>query len=139
RLVRGFIQRLEVGPGDVHARLGDHPLALSDGSANIVLRTGPPDPRHPVLPGPVHGQVPRVRLVLTQPPLRWGVEAISHAYLASALAIGRDAAAEVVLEPLLSGAAPRLTWAESAAELRRSFSAIRPMLAPDGQVVVILD
>ena len=139
RLVRGFIQRLEVAPADVHARLGDHPLALADGSANIVLRTAPPDPRHPVMAGPVHGQVPRVRLVLTQPPLRWGVEAISHAYLGSALALGREAAAEVDLQPLLSGAAPRLTWSDTSAELRRSFSAIRPMLAPDCQVVVILD
>ena len=139
RLVRGFVQRLEVGPGDVHARLGDHPLALTDGSANIVLRTGAPDPGQPLLVPPVAMQVPRVRLVLTQPPLRWGVEALSHAYLASALAIGRDAAAEVPLEPLLSGAAPRLTWSQTAAELRRSFSAVRPILAPDCQVVVVLD
>ena len=139
RLVRGFVQRLEVGPGEVHARLGDHPLALTDGSANIVLRTGPPDPSQPLLVPPVAAQIPRVRLVLTQPPLRWGVEALSHAYLASALAIGREAAAEVPLEPLLSGAAPRLTWSETAAQLRRSFSAIRPILAPDCQVIVVLD
>jgi hypothetical protein len=139
RHVRAFIQRLDVGPGDIHARLGDHPLALTDGSSNIVLRTGPPDPRQPLLVGPVAAQVPRVRLVLTQPPLRWGVEAISHAYLASALALGRDAAAEVPIEPLLSGAAPRLTWSDTSAELRRSFSAIRPILAPDCQVVVVLD
>jgi hypothetical protein len=139
RHLRAFIQRLDVGPGDIHARLGDHPLALTDGSANIVMRTGAPDPRQPLLVGPVAGQVPRVRLVLTQPPLRWGVEAISHAYLASALGLGQDAAAEVPIEPLLSGAAPRLTWSDTSAELRRSFSAIRPILAPDCQVVVVLD
>ena len=139
RHVRAFIQRLDVGPGDIHARLGDHPLALTDGTANIVLRTGAPDPGQPLLVGPVAGRVPRVRLVLTQPPLRWGVEAISHAYLASALGLGRDAAAEVPIEPLLSGAAPRLTWSDTSAELRRSFSAIRPILAPDCQIVVVLE
>jgi hypothetical protein len=139
RLVRGFVQHLETGPGDVHARLGDHPLALADGSANIVLRTAAPDPREALPAPPVAAQVPRVRLVLTQPPLRWGVEAISHAYLGSALALGREAAAEVPIQPLLSGAAPRLTWQDTAIELRRSFAAIRPILAPDCQVVVVLD
>jgi hypothetical protein len=139
RLVRGFIQRLEAGPSDIHARLGDHPLALSDGSANIVLRVGAPDPRTPLPAPPVAVEVPRVRLVLTQPPLRWGVEAISHAYLASAIVLGRDAAAEVPITPLMSGAAPRLTWSDTAAELRRSFSAVRPILAPDSHVVVVLD
>jgi hypothetical protein len=139
RLVRGFVQHLETAPGDVHARLGDHPSALADGSANIVLRTGAPDPRQALPAPPVATQVPRVRLVLTQPPLRWGVESISHAYLASALALGREAAAEVPIEPLLSGAAPRLTWQDSANELRRSFSAVRPILAPDCQIVVALD
>ena len=139
RLVRGFVQRLEAGPSDIHARLGDHPLALSDGTANIVLRIGPPDPRTPLPAPPVAAQVPRVRLVLTQPPLRWGVEAISQAYLSSALALGRDAAADVPIGPLLSGAAPRLTWSDTASELRRSFSAIRPILAPDSHVVVVLD
>lgn len=139
RYVRGFVQRLETGPGDIHARLGDHPAALADGTANIVLQTGPPDPSRPLPAMPVATSVPRVRLVLTQPPLRWGVESVSHAYLASALALGRDAAAEVPIEPLLSGAAPRLTWSDTAAELRRSFNAIRPILAPDCQVVVVLE
>lgn len=139
RLVRGFIQHLESGPSDIHARLGDHPLALSDGSANIVLRVGPPDPRTPLPAPPVAAQVPRVRLVLTQPPLRWGVEATSQAYLISALALGREAAAAVHIEPLLAGAAPRLTWSDTATELRRSFSAVRPILAPDSHVVVVLE
>jgi hypothetical protein len=139
RLVRGFVQHLETGPGDVHARLGDDPMSLLDGSANIVLRTGAPDPRQALPAPPVATQVPRVRLVLTQPPLRWGVESISHAYLASALAIGRDAAAEVPIEPLMSGSAPRLTWQDTANELRRSFSSVRPILAPDCQVVVVLE
>lgn len=140
RLVRGFVQRLEAAPASrVQARLGDHPLALTDGTANAVMRVGPPAARR-AIDGPLGAtEVPRVRLVLTQPPLRWGVEAVSHAYLVSALAIGRDAAAEIRIDALLGGSPPRLSWSASAGELRRSLSAVRPILAPDAQVLVVLD
>lgn len=139
RLVRGFVQRLEVGPGHIQARLADHPLALADGTANVALRIGAPDPEHPLEIPPLGGELPPVRLVVTQPPLRWGVEALSHAYLGSALALGRDAAADVPIGPLLAGAAPRLGWSATASQLRRSLTAVRPILSPDGNVVVVLD
>lgn len=139
RLVRGFAQRLEVQPGDIQARLGDHPMALSDGSANVVLKTGALDPARPLDVPAAGGNGTRVRLVLTQMPLRWGVEALSRAYLETALAIGRDAAAELPIGPLLGGAVPRLTWSATATQLRRSLAAVRPVLAADGHVVVVLD
>ena len=49
--------------------------------------------RRPVLPGRLDPRS-RVRLVLTQPPVRWTVENASFAYLATSLVLGRQAAAE---------------------------------------------
>ena len=81
-------------------RPGDDIETLIDGTANVVLRTGPAyvsgnEPmfwsRRPVLPGRLDPRS-RVRLVLTQPPVRWSVENVSFAYLATALTLGRDAA-----------------------------------------------
>ncbi|HET7678266.1 MAG TPA: hypothetical protein VFK38_10500 [Candidatus Limnocylindrales bacterium] len=150
RLVRGFVQRLEATPGGpVQARLGDDLLALLDGSANVALRRGSPalrrnasalpDPAQlaeAVAPGP-DGR-PRVRLVLSQPPVRWTVENLSFAYLATSITLGRDATAELPLE-LLVGPPPRSEWGWEAATLRRSLAAVAPVLAPSAQVVVMLD
>ncbi|MFI5253987.1 MAG: hypothetical protein ACHQ15_00805 [Candidatus Limnocylindrales bacterium] len=154
RLVRGFIQRLEAAPGGpANARFGDDPAALIDGSVNVVMRRGAaerPDARWAgagergglaagaeTLP-PLERGRSRVRLVLSQPPIRWTTEGLSFAYLTTAIVLGRDAAAALPLEPLF-GAPPRSDWGGQAAALRRSLSSVAGILAPDAHVVIILD
>ncbi|HMJ79539.1 MAG TPA: hypothetical protein VK592_00675 [Candidatus Dormibacteraeota bacterium] len=140
RLVRGFIQRLEALPGGpLQARLGDDVVALADGSANVVLRRG-----SPALTGNVTvadraaaGQA-RVRLVLSQPPLRWSTESLSAAYLTTAIVLGRDAAATLPLEPLV-GSPPRSEWGWEAAALRRSLGAVAPLLSAESRAVLLLE
>jgi hypothetical protein len=144
RLVRGFLQALEsTGTGAVQARLGDDLVALVDGAANVGLRRGSPgQPGN----GPMQAggrAAPdevrsRVRLVLTQPPVRWTTENLSFAYLGTSVVLGRDAAAELPLESLF-GQAPRTEWGWEAAAMRRSLVGVAPVLAPDARVVVMLD
>ena len=81
---------------------------------------------------------PRVRLVLTQPPLRWTTESLSFAYHATCLALGPDAAASLPLEGL-AGPAPRPGWGWEASALERGLGAVRPILASDARVVVMLE
>ncbi|HUG47398.1 MAG TPA: hypothetical protein VMP67_03195 [Candidatus Limnocylindria bacterium] len=146
RQVRSFVQRVESNAASFQPRLGEELEALIDGSANMVLRSGSaalpanrpfiserrttqfgrPDPRG------------RVRLVLTQPPIRWTTENLSFAYLASSLALGPEAAAELPLEWLL-GTPPRNERGREATALRRSLLAVEPVLSPDASAVVLLD
>ena len=140
RLVRGFIQRLEALPGGpLQARLGDDLVALVDGSANVVLRRG-----SPALTGNVTGPdraaagQARVRLVLSQPPVRWTTESLSAAYLTTSIVLGRDAAATLPLEPLV-GSPPRSEWGWEAAALRRSLGAVVPLLTPESRAVLLLE
>ncbi len=138
RLVRGFVQRVQALPGGaVQARLGDDLLDLADATANVVLRRGLPPP-HGELRGQPERPDPRVRLVLTQPPLRWSTESLSFAYHATCLVLGPDAAATLPLEGL-AGPSPRPGWGWEAAALERGLGAVRPILAPDARAVVMLD
>jgi hypothetical protein len=153
RLVRGFIQRLEATPGGpVSARFGADPTALIDGSVNVVMRRGAAERPDARWLGPGERGIPagagpmplldrgrsRVRLVLTQPPIRWTTESLSFAYLTTAVVLGRDAAAALPLEPLF-GTPPRADWGAQAAALRRSLSSVAGILAPDARVVIMLD
>jgi hypothetical protein len=146
REVRGFISRVEQGAGTFQPRPGEDMEALIDGTANVVLRTGPAawagnepqfSSRRPVLPGRLDPRS-RVRLVLTQPPVRWSVENASFAYLATSLVLGRQAAASLPLDWIF-GAPPRNDRGRDATALRRSLLAVRPVLARDASAVVILD
>ncbi len=146
REVRTFITRVEDGAASFQPRPGDDIETLIDGTANVVLRTGPAylngnEPmfwsRRPVLPGRLDPRS-RVRLVLTQPPIRWSVENVSFAYLATSLVLGREAAAELPLE-LVFGATPPNDRGREATALRRSLLAVRPVLARDAKAVVLLD
>ena len=139
RLVRGFIQRLGAAPGGpIQARLGEDLLALADASANVVIRRGSPGTPGAVETGAGGGPLPRVRLVATQPPLRWSTESLSFAYLGAAMALGREAAGELPLEPLF-GSVQRQEWGWHAAALRRSLAAVRPILARDARALIVLD
>ncbi|HEV8516254.1 MAG TPA: hypothetical protein VGQ47_01285 [Candidatus Limnocylindrales bacterium] len=144
--VRAFLHSLEGAGGvTVQARLGEDLWALMDGSVNVVLKRGSAAMRgnEPVLPPAATTLAEetaraKVRLVLTQPPPRWSTENLSFAYLASALVLGRDAAASLPLEALF-GPTPRSDWGWEAAALRRSLAAVAPALAPDARAVVMLE
>ena len=144
--VRTFITRVEPGAASFQPRPGDDIETLIDGSANVVMRTGPAyvsgnEPmfwsRRPVLPGRLDPRS-RVRLVLTQPPVRWSVENVSFAYLATALVLGRDEASQLPLEWVF-GAPPANDRGREATTLRRSLLAVRPVLARDAKAVILLD
>jgi hypothetical protein len=146
REVRNFISRVEAGAASFQPRPGDDIETLIDGTANVVLRTGPAyvsgnEPmfwsRRPVLPGRLDPRS-RVRLVLTQPPVRWSVENVSFAYLATAIVLGKEAAVELPLEWVF-GAPPANDRGREATALRRSLLAVRPVLARDAKAVVLLD
>ena len=155
RVVRGFIQRLEAAAGGpITARLGDDPALLADGSVNVVLRRGHADRGFaetaspfvdPIAASPLRGPAPRptasrsrVRLVLSQPPVRWTTESLSFAFVTTAITLGRDAAAALPLEPLV-GQPPGPEWGSHAAALRRSLTSVTNLLAPDARVVVLLE
>jgi hypothetical protein len=146
RDVRAFISRVEQGTGTFQPRPGEDMEALIDGTANVVVRTGPAawagnepqfSSRRPVLPGRLDPRS-RVRLVLTQPPVRWSVENASFAYLATSIVLGKQAAATLPLDWIF-GPPPRNDRGREATALRRSLLAVRPVLARDASAVVILD
>lgn len=146
RQVRSFIQRVESNTGSFQPRLGEELEALIDGSANMVVRSGSPalpanrpfiSERRSLQFGRLDPRA-RVRLVLTQPPVRWTIENLSFAYLASALALGFEDAAGLPLEWLF-GAPPRYERGREATALRRSLLAVEPVLAADASAVVLLD
>ena len=146
RLMRDFISTLEVGAGSFQPRQGEDMEALSDGTANVVIRTGSAatpgnepqfSSRRPVLPGRLDPRS-RVRLVLTSPPARWSIENASLAYLGTALVVGRQAATDLPLEWIF-GPPPRNDRGREATALRHSLLAVRPVLARDAKAVVVLD
>jgi hypothetical protein len=145
RAVRAFVQWLEAGGPRTPARVGPDLRALVDGSANVALRFGLPLGREtfgaPPRPGTQPGARPRVapgiRLVLSQAPIHWSADDLAFAYLATSLAIGPDGAATLPLAGIF-GPAPRTEWARDAATLQRSLSAVRPVLLPDAQTVLLL-
>jgi hypothetical protein len=145
RSVRAFIGRLEAGPAAFQPRPGDDLGALLEGTANVVLRDGPAwlAANAPVLPAGAarRGRLApraRVRLVLTSPPIQWTTESLSWAYLTSAIVLGHEAAAAIALDGLF-GEPPRADHGRVATDLRRALSAIKPVLADDARIVVVLD
>jgi hypothetical protein len=146
RVVRAFVQAIESAGEHTPARVGPDLRALLDGSANVALRFGMPHGREtfgpPPRPGAEPGARPRVRpgikLVLSQPPIHWSADNLAFAYLASALAIGPEGAATLPLATLF-GAPARAEWARDASTLRRALSAVRPVLLPNAQAVILLE
>ena len=147
RTVRGFIQRLESGPGGaVQARLGIDLRALDEGSATAVVGiTGPSATRaigaEAALgrgwdSGPALRR--RIRLVLGQPPVRPNQERLSLTYWATAWTIGSEAASALPLGAL-SGPAIRAPWGWQAAALARSLASVEASIARDGRVVLLVD
>jgi hypothetical protein len=150
RTVRGFIQRLESGPGGaVQARLGNDLRALDEGSATAVVGISGPSTTRAIgaeaslgrgwdggSGGPALRR--RIRLVLGQPPVRPNQERLSMTYWATAWTIGSEAAGGLPLAAL-SGPAIRAPWGWQAAALARSLASVEPSIARDGQVIELVD
>jgi hypothetical protein len=147
RIVRGFIQRLESGPGGaVQARLGNDLRALEEGAATAVVGVSGPSTTRAI--GDEAGQARtfdgaggprrRIRLVLGQPPVRPSQERLSMTYWATAWTIGSEAAAGLPLAAL-SGPPIRAPWGWQAASLTRSLASVEPSIARDGAVVELVD
>jgi len=146
RHVRTFMQRIEATTGSFQPRPGEDLAALIDGAANVVLRTGsaaaagniPEIAARGFVPGGPLDPRSRVRLVLSQPPIRWSVENLAFAYLATSLVLGHQAATDLPLDAVF-GPPPRNDRGREATALRRSLLAVRPVLAADASVVLVLD
>jgi hypothetical protein len=150
RTVRGFIQRLESGPGGaVQARLGNDLRALDEGSATAVVGISGPSTTRAIgaeasagrgwdggSGGP--GLRRRIRLVLGQPPVRPNQERLSMTYWATAWTLGSEAAGGLPLAAL-SGPAIRAPWGWQAAALARSLASVEPSIARDGEVIELVD
>lgn len=146
RTVREFIAAIEGGGGRTPARVGPDLRALQDGSANVALRFGlphgretfGPPPRSDAEPGARPRVRPGIRLVLSQAPIHWSADNLAFAYLASSLAIGPDGAATLPLASVF-GSAARAEWARDAATLQRALGAVRAVMLPDAQAVIMLE
>lgn len=147
RTVRGFIQRLESGPGGaVQARLGNDLQALDEGSATAVVGVAGPSTTRAIGAEASQGRgrdgAPtlrrRIRLVLGQPPVRPNQERLSLTYWATAWTVGSEAAAGLPLAAL-SGPPIRAPWGWQAAALARSLASIEPSIARDGTVIHLVD
>ena len=152
RQVRAFVQRLESASlGPLDARFGADLRSLAEGSPNAVVRVMTPGALEALAAEarePHRGAnrdvvsrsaaIPRIRLVLGQPPPRFSQERLGTAYLGTCWALGREAASLLPLEPLI-GPAIRAPWSWQAAALRRSLEAVAPHLARDARVVLLLE
>jgi hypothetical protein len=143
RTVRGFVQGLEGGTlGPVPARIGEDLRSLDEGTATALLGlTGPTSLRTLGLDGRDTGRGgsgPRVRLVLSQPPLRPSLDRLAAAYHGTAWVLGREAAS-LVPAGALAGSSLRAPWSWQSAAIGRTLEAIEPALARDGRVVLLVD
>ena len=151
RTVRGFIQRLESGPGGaVQARLGNDLQALDEGAATAVVGIAGPSTtraigaeaapgaagtalRRPAAAAPA--DPPRPRPAAGPPEPGAPVDDLLGDGLDARLARRRSAL------PLaaLSGPAIRAPWGWQAAALARSLASVEPSIARDGRVVFLVD
>lgn len=147
RIVRGFIQRLESGPGGaVQARLGNDLQALDEGAATAVVAVAGPTTTRAIgeealRPAGWDGSTTlrrRVRLVIGQPAVRPNQERLSMTYWATAWTLGSEAAAGLPLGAL-SGPPIRAPWGWQSAGLARSLASVEPSIARDGRVAFIVD
>ena len=143
RSVRGFIQRLDGGAlGAVQARLGEDLRSLGEGTATAVLGLAGPSGLVALRDDPIgHGRtaaVPRIRLVLGQPPMRPNLERLALMYHGTSWVLGREAASLLPIDALASTSF-RPPWSWQAASIGRALEAIEPAMARDGRVVQLVD
>lgn len=147
RTVRGFVQRLEGGAlGPLQARLGEDLRALGEGAATAVLMVSSASAVRALDDGggsdAMYGRsgppVPKVRLVLGQPPSRPSLDRLAAAYHGAAWTLGREAAAMLPIDALADQSL-RAPWSWQAVAIGRSLAAVEPSLARDGRVVQLVD
>ena len=131
RVVRGFIQRLEAGPGGpVQARLGEDLRSLGEGAASAVLGLSGPGGLLTLRDDPnAYGRktaTPKVRIVLGQPPIRPSLERLAAAYHGTGWVLGREAAALLPVDGLV-GASLRVPWGWQAAAIGHALAAVEPV------------
>jgi hypothetical protein len=145
RRVREFVASLEASGPMTPARVGPDLRSLLDGTANLALRFGEPagaetfgpPPRAGEDPGPRPRVRPGIRLVLSAAPPHWGADDLAYAYFVSSLAMGPEGGASLPLDALF-GTQPRGEWSRDATTLRRALSAVKPVLLPDAEAVIVL-
>ncbi|MEP6638868.1 MAG: hypothetical protein ABJC39_05910 [Chloroflexota bacterium] len=143
RTVRGFIQRLEGGSaGPIQARLGEDLRSLGEGSATTVIALGGPGATGLLEDDPhAYGRTaptPRIRLIVSQPPVRPSLERLAAAYHGTSWVLGREGAALLPIDALAAGSL-RTPWGWQANAVARGLEAVEPSLARDGRVVLIVD
>ena len=142
RTVRGFVQGLEGGTvGPVPARIGEDLRSLGEGSATALLGlAGASGVRSLGLDGSDagRGNGTRVRLVLTQPPLRPDLDRLAAAYHGTAWVLGREAAS-IVPGGALAGSGLQAPWSWQSASIGRTLDALAPAIARDGRAVLLVD
>ena len=146
RIVRSFVQRIESGSiGPMEARLGSDLRSLVEGGATALVRVGATDALTSLARNDDSFRerggmepMPRVRLILGQPPIRFNQERLAATYHGTAWALGRDAALLLPVEAL-GGAAIRAPWAWQSSTLRDSLERAAPLMARDGRVVMVVD
>lgn len=146
RIVRSFVQKIESGSlGPMEARLGSDLRSLVDGSATALVRVGATAALTSLArnddalrePGGARS-MPRVRLILGQPPIRFNQERLAATYHGTCWALGHEAALLLPLEPL-GGAAIRAPWAWQSSTLRDSLELAAPLMARDGRAVIVVE
>ncbi|MGH2474690.1 MAG: hypothetical protein ACRDIL_05450, partial [Candidatus Limnocylindrales bacterium] len=146
RTVRGFVQRLEGGAlGPLQARLGEDLRALGESAATAVLtvtsasavRALSDDGQDPAY-GRAGPPVPKVRLVLGQPPIRPNLDRLAAAYHGIAWTLGREAASMLPIDALADHSL-RAPWSWQAVAFGRALAAVEPSMARDGRVVQLVD
>jgi hypothetical protein len=143
RSVRGFIQHLDGGSlGPVQARLGEDLRSLGEGTATAVLGLAGPSGlvalRDDTSGYGRTAAVPRIRLVLGQPPMRPNLERLALMYHGTSWVLGREAASLLPIDALASSSF-RPPWSWQAASIGRALEAIEPAMARDGRVVQLVD
>jgi hypothetical protein len=145
RAIRGFLQHLEAGPvGPAPARLGSDLRSLAEGAATTVIQVGGPESFRRLVgrPGDPTGLpptgVPRIRLLVFQPPPRPHADRVAATFHATAWALGRGAASTLPLAAL-AGPPGRVPWGWQAAAIRRALEAAAPTLARDGRVAILVE
>jgi hypothetical protein len=143
RTVRGFVARLEgSASGPVTGRLGEDARSLVESGATVSLRVGTSTAFRALAAEGVEagrtGARERVRLVVSQPPLRPNPDRLAFAYYATSWALGREAASLLPLDALLA-TPPRVPWGWQVAALRRSLDAATPLLARDGRAAILTE
>ena len=145
RTVRGFVHHLEGGAlGPLQARLGEDLQALAEGSATAVLTVSSPSAVRALSDGAgdgfgrTGGSVPKVRLVLGQPPMRPSLDRLAVAYHGTAWTLGREAASLLPIDALADQSL-RAPWSWQAVTVGRALAAVEPSMARDGRVVQLVD